>query len=605
MKGFSIKTEIEEYDTFEQFAKEAQLGEKDLVLCGEHTYKQYVEPLSLGVQTLFREKYGKGEPTDGAVDAILDALRDKNFDRIVAIGGGTVIDIAKAVAVAAPEDKVDDLYDHVSELEKRHPLIIVPTTCGTGSEVTNISVMNRVSKGVKMGLASDAMLADKAVLITNLLDSMPYQVFATSSIDAMVHSAESFLSPNGCSISRLFSSEALKLILTCWDKVVKEQFEKRNPDLRVFQMTRAAYAGLQRYTFGWTGDCGNGDDVLQGWGQMANQIPVLLSAGLGVIPFVACDISGYCGDIEDYPAMAELYTRWVQLGAFNPLSRIHHEGDVAVEPWLFGEEAEKNVKAAIEMKYRLLPYIYTYAREAYETGLPIMRPMFMEYPADLETVSTDAQFMFGSELLVAPVVKKGATNKNVYLPEGTWIDYNDKRTEYSGEQWTTANAPLNTIPMFVRKGSIIPQMPVMNYTDEKAVYPITFEVFPAAAGDETSFSLYEDAGTDLGYQRGEFMRTPVSCRTTEKGYVLEIGERAGEKYALPGERNLMFCIYTGQMPKEALIDGQKVRKMKTEKLNEGMETEFKVTAWCPDKKQNLCMLRLPDDGLKHTIEFIY
>lgn len=105
-------------------------------------------------------------------------------------------------------------------------MIIVPTTCGTGSEVTNISVMNRVSKGVKMGLASDAMLADKAVLITNLLDSMPYQVFATSSIDAMVHSAESFLSPNGCSISRLFSSEALKLILTCWDKVVKEGGEE-------------------------------------------------------------------------------------------------------------------------------------------------------------------------------------------------------------------------------------------------------------------------------------------------------------------------------------------------------------------------------------------
>lgn len=138
-----------------------------------------------------------------------------------------------------------------------------------------------------------------------------------------------------------------------WDKVVKEQFEKRNPNRRVFQMTRAAFAGLQRYTFGWTGDCGNGDDVTQGWGQMANQIPVLLSAGLGIIPFTTCDITGYCGDIEDYPAMAELYTRWIQMGAFNPLSRIHHEGNVAVEPWLFGEEAEKNAKAAIELKYRL------------------------------------------------------------------------------------------------------------------------------------------------------------------------------------------------------------------------------------------------------------
>ena len=141
---------------------------------------------------------------------------------------------------------------------------------------------------------------------------------------------------------------------------------------------------------------------------MANQIPVLLSAGLGIIPFTTCDITGYCGDIEDYPAMAELYTRWIQMGAFNPLSRIHHEGNVAVEPWLFGEEAEKNAKAAIELKYRLLPYIYTYAREAHETGLPLMRPMFLEYPADMETFSTDAQFMFGSELLVAPVVKKGA-----------------------------------------------------------------------------------------------------------------------------------------------------------------------------------------------------
>ena len=107
-----------------------------------------------------------------------------------------------------------------------------------------------------------------------------------------------------------------------WDKVVKEQFEKRNPDRRVFQMTRAAYAGLQRYTFGWTGDSGNGDDVLQGWGQLANQIPVMLSAGLGLIPFSSCDITGYCGDVEDYPAMAELYTRWIQFGAFNPLSRI-------------------------------------------------------------------------------------------------------------------------------------------------------------------------------------------------------------------------------------------------------------------------------------------
>ena len=222
MKGFSIKTEIEEFDTFEQFAKDAELGPNDLVLCGEHTFNKYIAKLDLGVQTLFREKYGKGEPTDSMVDAILDELRNKIYNRIVAVGGGTVIDIAKAVAVAGPSDKVDDLYDNVGNLNKYHPLIIVPTTCGTGSEVTNISVINRVSKGVKMGLADASMLADQAVMITNMLESLPYKIFATSSIDAMVHSVESFLSPNGCSTSRIFSAEALKTILICWSKSVAE-----------------------------------------------------------------------------------------------------------------------------------------------------------------------------------------------------------------------------------------------------------------------------------------------------------------------------------------------------------------------------------------------
>ena len=221
MKAFAIKTEIEEYDTFEKYTAPAELGPQDLVLCGKHTYDRYVAPLSLGVQTLFRDQYGKGEPTDGMVDAILDALREKEFDRIIAIGGGTVVDIAKVAAVAGKEDKVDDLYNHVDSLKKVHPLVIIPTTCGTGSEVTNISVLNRISKGVKMGLASNAMLADKAVMITNMLDSLLYKIFATSSIDAMVHSVESYLSPNGCSISRIFSAEALKVILRCWKKSVE------------------------------------------------------------------------------------------------------------------------------------------------------------------------------------------------------------------------------------------------------------------------------------------------------------------------------------------------------------------------------------------------
>lgn len=375
-----------------------------------------------------------------------------------------------------------------------------------------------------------------------------------------------------------------------WDKVVKEQFEKRNPDKRVFQMTRAAYAGLQRYTFGWTGDSGCADDVTKGWAQMAGQIPVLLSAGLGVIPFTTTDISGYCGEIDDYPAMAELFTRWIQLGAFNPLSRIHHEGNNAVEPWLFGEEAERNAKAAIELKYSLLPYIYTYAREAHDLGLPIMRPMVMEFPTDTETYSLDTQFMFGEEMLVAPVVKKSARSRNLYLPEGTWIDFNDKKSEFGGEQWMTVDAPLSKIPIFVRKGSIIPRMPVMNYTREQETYPITFEVFPAIEGESADFCLYEDDGEDLGYLRGEFLRTPVSCSTSAEGYEIVIDERKGSGYKTAGEREFIFRIYTDAMPKIVTIDGVRAKKNKV---------------WQADKKAGECILHIADNGKKCTVKLTF
>lgn len=220
MKAFQIKPAIAEYTDFGTMAKELHLGARDLILTNEYIYNPTIAALHLGCHTCFQEKYGAGEPTDGMVDAILDDLRGKEYDRIIAVGGGTVIDIAKVLTVARPKDRVDDLYDHMASLQKEHPLIIVPTTCGTGSEVTNISIINRTTKGVKVGLVSPAMFADEAALIPELLQSLPYPVFATSSIDAMVHAVESYLSPNACAISELFSEKALQLILRSWKKAV-------------------------------------------------------------------------------------------------------------------------------------------------------------------------------------------------------------------------------------------------------------------------------------------------------------------------------------------------------------------------------------------------
>jgi 4-hydroxybutyrate dehydrogenase len=246
MKGFQIQTKIKEFDTFREFADEEKLGPDDLILTNEYIFEPAISSLNTGVQTLFQEKYGMGEPTDEMVGAILDELRSRQYGRVIAVGGGTIIDIAKVVAVAGKNDSVDDLYDHKDELVKHHELVIVPTTCGTGSEVTNISVINRVSRGVKMGLTSPVMYADSAMMITNLLDTLPYKVFATSSIDAMIHAVESFLSPNGCSISRIFSETALRTIVSCWKKSVGADWKAYKADF----LRASNWAGL---AFGYAG----------------------------------------------------------------------------------------------------------------------------------------------------------------------------------------------------------------------------------------------------------------------------------------------------------------------------------------------------------------
>ncbi|MFH6991593.1 glycoside hydrolase family 31 protein [Flavobacterium sp. FlaQc-48] len=381
-----------------------------------------------------------------------------------------------------------------------------------------------------------------------------------------------------------------------WDKVVTEQFYKRNPNKRVFQMTRAAYAGLQRYTFGWSGDSGNGSNVLDGWKQMANQIPVGLSAGMGLIPFWTCDISGYCGDIKDYDAMAELYVRWLQFGVFNPLSRAHHEGGNAVEPWKFGMEAENISRKSIELKYKLFPYIYTYAREAHDTGMPLMRALFLEYPNDKETFKLNSQFLFGKELLVAPVVEQGAITKEVYLPEGEWIDFNSGLIQYKGEQWITVDAPLNTIPVFVKKGSIIPQMPVMQFIGEKTSYPVTFDVFPAALNKEASFTLYEDDGETRDYEKDVYCKTKITSKTTGEGIVISISQRESKGFKPAGPRNFIIKVHAAGQPKDIFIDGVKLKKLKADLMQKNIETDFVKMNWSWNEAQKNICVKLPDLG---------
>ncbi|WP_353134284.1 TIM-barrel domain-containing protein [Pseudopedobacter sp.] len=379
-----------------------------------------------------------------------------------------------------------------------------------------------------------------------------------------------------------------------WDKVVKEQFEKRNPGRRVFQMTRAAYAGLQRYTFGWTGDSGNGGDVLNGWAQMANQVAVGISAGLGGIPFWTTDISGYCGDITNHTAMAELYTRWMQFGVFNPLSRAHHEGDNAVEPWMFGEIAEKNAKAAIELKYQLFPYLYTYARKAHDTGLPITRGLFMEYPEDENAIKIDDQFLFGEELLIAPVLKKGERVKRVYLPDGEWIDFNNKKTVYLGGQTVAYQAPLSTIPIFVKKGSIVPQIPVMQYLEERTDYPVFVHVFPNYEDESASFELYEDEGNNQDYLKDIYSKTRFNCQTKNTGWETTITPE-DKGYRQAERRDIVLKFHLEAKPKSVSIGGKSVKNAKQELIEKHLNSDKKTIQWSWNAETNECWVKVPDE----------
>ncbi|MCF8227023.1 MAG: DUF4968 domain-containing protein [Bacteroidales bacterium] len=377
-----------------------------------------------------------------------------------------------------------------------------------------------------------------------------------------------------------------------WDQVVTEQFEKRNPGTRIFQMTRAGFAGMQRYTFGWSGDAGNGDEVTNGWEQLAAQLPLAISAGLGIIPFWSCDISGYCGDIVDYEAMSELYIRWLQFGAFNPLSRIHHEGNNAVEPWLFGGEAETICKKAIEDKYRLFPYFYSYSREAYDRGWPLIRPMVLEYPDDIETFDLSSQFLLGEELLVAPVVEEGAATKKIYLPKGEWIDFNNKQRVLEGKQWIDQETSLDKIPVFVKKGSIIPQVPVMQFIGECIQYPLILEVFPAATNRTAHFSVYEDNGETNAYKEDVFLKREIRCLSKKDKYELSCETSISNAYK-GQERDLYYLLHLENKPRTVRVSEKKVRTFKMKQLNNILEEDVEKSEWNWNAETGECLIRIP------------
>ena len=355
------------------------------------------------------------------------------------------------------------------------------------------------------------------------------------------------------------------------------------PGERPFVLTRASYAGGQRYAAAWTGD------NTSRWEDLAMSIPMVLNFGISGQPFAGPDIGGFIGSPS-----GELYTRWLQIGSLNPLSRTHTEfGSRDQEPWSFGPEFEAINRASIEWRYRLLPYLYTTFYEASVAGTPIMRPLFLEFPDDRETYWIEDEFFLGDDLLVAPATEEGEEERNVYLPHGRWYDF------WSGERlmggkWLKVRTPIERIPIFVRSGSIIPMQQVVQYTDQEAIDPLTLSIYPDTS---SSAMLYEDDGLTFDYKKGIYSIARYNYSQVGGVARLKISERQGR--FVPPKRSLVlkFNGFHSEPPR-VLRSGSPLPNASTP---EGFATSSQ--GWMYDPTAKVILVKLEDEGKDETIEF--
>ncbi len=337
------------------------------------------------------------------------------------------------------------------------------------------------------------------------------------------------------------------------NRTVYEGLRKDAPGKRVMLLTRNAFLGQQRYASAvWSGDVGND------WQTLRREIAAGLGYSVSGLPYWTTDTGGFfrpgTTQFTD-PAYHERLLRWIEFSTFTPLMRIHG-WLTPTDPWLYGPQVETVARKYLDLRSRMVPYMYSEAAQVTLHGSTLLRPLVMDFAADPQALQQKYEFMFGKELLVAPVTSAAVTTAQVYLPasEGGWYDYWTERPA-RGAETVNAAAPLETVPVYVRAGSILPLGPVEQYVDEKRDSPMELRVYP---GRDGSFTMYDDEGTNYGYERGQASR--VVLRWNDRAHELVIGKRAG---SFPGMLvEAVFLVHVAgstQAPREVHYHGDEVR----------------------------------------------
>jgi alpha-glucosidase len=278
-----------------------------------------------------------------------------------------------------------------------------------------------------------------------------------------------------------------------WNQTEDKAWSSCRPNHRLWTINRAFSPGVQRLgAAAWTGD------ISATWLDLAKTPPSLLNWSLAGMPYCACDIGGFNGRTTP-----ELLTRWMEAGVFFPIMRAHSEVSVTPHfPWLFGTNALNAIRSALDLRYRLIPFYYSLAHKTYETGVPIMRPLVMEFPDDTNSFNLSDEWMMGDSILAAPLLTP-KNQRSIYLPADDWYVFGTNRL-IAGNQTIRLNVALDEIPVYVRAGSILPLAPVIQHTSELPSGPLELQIYP---GKDATFTLVEDDGETLNYQKGEIRRT--------------------------------------------------------------------------------------------------
>ncbi len=372
-----------------------------------------------------------------------------------------------------------------------------------------------------------------------------------------------------------------------WSRLIYEGLRKDFPEMRPLIMMRGGTAGLQRYSvFPWT------TDVSRSWGGLQPQVNLMLNSGLSGLGYMSSDLGGFAVDPE-HPRDEELYVRWVQMGAFTPVMRTHAQQQP--EPYHY-PGSEEILKRFVKMRYQWLPYNYTLAYENSAFGRPLARPLNFngENPGEKYASLTD-EYMWGNEVLVAPVMEQGARERKVLFPAGEWIDYNHPENRYKGGSEATVKAPLEELPMFVRAGSFIPLYDaeienVMQYDPQF----ITISYYPSK--DKSEYTMFDDNRlSPTSLSDGKYQLTYLSADPSDGKLTINMSTNGGSYADMPEIRMMTFRIIGVEKPKGVtLSDGTN--------LDEEMSVmAIRQYGWAYDEASRSLYVRLPWDYSKQAI----